>query len=152
MKNLVALSLALIFGMQFGCTADDDSQSDAELQTRVQNDSQSSRLLGEPLTENTEANDECFAECGGTFGQHGRSPEEFCLCAAEDAGETCYSGDDCEGLCLFLGLEESDDATQGLPFGECSSALLNFGCQTLIPRGAPTEVSLPYDPPIICID
>jgi hypothetical protein len=102
-----------------------------------------------PLTIRNPAREEAQAACracDGTWGRWGIMQLEGCDCPAQDAGQACTSGDDCDGRCMFDGwvrLADDDPLAAAAPAcaegercyvarGTCSERTMIFGCVSVI--------------------
>jgi len=94
----------------------------------------------------------CTSSCDGIYQRHGALPFEWCLCRTEDTGSRCESGSDCEGDCLYVGLEAVGGG-MAIPYGECAEFEQVFGCYAFLPEIADGPVEAEgFSPPAICID
>lgn len=96
--------------------------------------------------------------CQGDWGPMGMSSRLGCNCRTQDVGQTCISGAECEGACIFERSVAVTDPPPGEPActswvmqGTCSARSRNFGCRSYLrePRYSCTR---PLRAPHVCVD
>jgi len=102
---------------------------------------------------------EACAACNGSWGRHGLSEVESCLCRTKDGGRPCRDGADCEGLCLVgddakLEVVDPGPPARGFFVGRCSEYEGVFGCLRVISRGVRDRGPQPAERAVdeMCID
>jgi len=105
------------------------------------------------------ATPESCKACNGTWGRHGLSNVEGCLCRTKDAGKVCKSQKDCESQCVAKDEPDTEIVDKGPPakgyfLGQCHAFVTYFGCGRLLrisdTSGGPVDLGEP--PPKICVD
>jgi hypothetical protein len=100
---------------------------------------------------------ECHA-CNGTWGPHGLSQKESCLCRTRDFGKVCKDGLECEGECVAVdGQTEVTDPgppARGYFLGKCSEFDMVYGCNKLLMDGTKPHGPVRLDEPLteMCVD
>jgi len=105
------------------------------------------------------ATPESCKACNGTWGRHGLSNVEGCLCRTKDAGKVCKTRKDCESQCVAKDEPDTEIVDKGPPakgyfLGQCHAFVTYFGCGRLLGgnEAAGVPVVLSELPPKICVD
>jgi hypothetical protein len=65
---------------------------------------------------------------GGCWAVWGLAPSESCNCPTSDAGATCASSADCQGICIVPGSPTSAEGCVTTEGGTCSDFATMYGC------------------------